>query len=416
MAFLSIHGGGALRGEVVNSGAKNAALPILAACVLVKGTSVIHNCPDISDVAVAVEILEALGCTVRREDDRVIVDAEVIHTSAVPPILAEKMRASILFLGALYGRLGEASLCRPGGCSLGERPVDLHLSALESLGAEVWEIDDCISCSRAGPDGGFVRFCYPSVGATENAILAAVGCKHDSILHGCAREPEIVDLCRYLNACGAKITGAGSETIFVTGGCDLHGAEHQVIPDRMEAVSFLCAAAGCGGAVTVRNTDPALYRTECGLLASVGCRIKCNGETLTLTAPECLRPIPLVTTAPYPRFSTDAQPVLMAALLRADGVSRFCETVFEDRFRYTAELRKLGAKIEVIGRYARLTGGESLHGAELQACDLRAAAALVIGALMAEGESTLTGLEHLQRGYADFPGQLRALGANIKRN
>lgn len=414
MAFLSIRGGTCLKGEVVNSGAKNGALPVLAACLLVQGRCVIRNCPDIADVRTTLEILTSLGCRVQRQGLAVSVDAAEVHTSQIPAELAGQMRASILFLGALYARLGQASIARPGGCSLGERPVDLHLLAMRNLGAEILEEETTVSCRRKGPDGGFVHFSYPSVGATENAILAAVGCKHDSILHGCAKEPEIADLCCFLNACGAKIIGAGSETIYVCGGRKLKGTEHTVLPDRMEAVSYLCAAAGCGGEVSILRTDASLYRTELDLLQAAGCQITAKDDTVHLLSPEQLRPVPLLTTAPYPRLSTDAQPPLMAALLRADGVSRFCETVFENRYSHVSQMQKLGAKLKSFGRYVRLYGGAPLHGAALQAEDLRAAAALVIAAMMAEGESTLHGLSHLQRGYVDFPGKLCALGAQIE--
>lgn len=414
MAFLSICGGTRLHGEVVNSGAKNGALPILAACVLVEGTCVLHNCPDIADVKTTLQILSSLGCRVQRQGTSVSVDAKTIHTSAVPGNLACRLRASVLLLGALYARLGQASICKPGGCCLGARPVDLHLAALRNLGAAVEEDENAISCCREGPDGGFVHFSYPSVGATENAVLAAVGCRHDSILHGCAKEPEVVDLCRFLCACGAKIVGAGSETIYIFGAQRLHPTEYTILPDRMEAVSYLCAAAGCGGEVTILKTDPSLYRTELQILQTAGCETKETADTLTLTAPEQLRPIPLLTTAPYPRLSTDAQPPLMAALLRAQGVSRFCETVFENRYSHVPQLEKLGAEVHRFDRYVRLQGGKHLHGAALQADDLRAAAALVIAAMMAEGESTLTGIQHLERGYVNFPGNLCALGAQVK--
>lgn len=414
MAFLSICGGTPLKGEVVNSGAKNGALPILSACVLVEGTCVIHNCPDIADVRTTLEILSSLGCRVQCQGTSVTVDAGSIHTAQIPEKLAGQMRASILFLGAVYARTGQVKICHPGGCSLGARPIDLHLSALRSLGANVKQREDCVTCCRERPDGGFVRFTYPSVGATENAVLAAVGCKHDSILHGCAKEPEITDLCRFLNACGAKIIGAGSETIYIYGGRKLHPTEYIVLPDRMEAVSYLCAAAGCGGQVTIRKTDPTLYCTECRLLRTAGCDIVSQADCVTLHAPERLRPIPLLTTAPYPRLSTDAQPPLMAALLRADGISRFCETVFENRYSHVAQMQKLGADLTQFDRYVRLRGGAPLHGAQLQAEDLRAAAALVIASMMAEGESELHGVNHLARGYADFPGKLCTLGAKIK--
>jgi len=414
MAFLSICGGTRLHGEVVNSGAKNGALPILSACVLVEGTCLIHNCPDIADVRTTLQILSCLGCRIQRQGTSVSVDAHAIHTGKVPGDLAGQMRASILFLGALYARLGQASIARPGGCSLGARPVDLHLQALRGLGAAVEEEEATVSCCREGTDGGFVHFSYPSVGATENAVLAAVGCRHDSILHGCAKEPEIVDLCCFLSACGAEITGAGSETIYIRGGRKLHPAEYTVLPDRMEAVSYLCAAAGCGGEVTIRNTDPSLYQTECSILSLTGCEISKTEDSLTLMAPEQLRPIPLLVTGPYPHLSTDAQPPLMAALLRADGVSRFCETVFESRYSHVGQLQLLGADLACIGRYVRLRGGIPLHGAQLQAEDLRAAAALVIAAMTAEGESTLYGLHHLSRGYVNFPETLCALGAKIE--
>ncbi len=415
MEALSIYGGERLRGEVRISGAKNSVLPILAACAAVGGESVLHNCPDISDVEVALEILRALGCRTQREGQTLLIHAGGLSGTVIPDALAGQMRASVLFLGAVYTRLGEAELCQPGGCRLGERPIDLHLQALCALGAEFVDCEGRVRCRRSGRDGGYIHFRYPSVGATENALLAAVGCQNDSILQGCACEPEIQDLCAFLRACGAEISGDGTRTIIVRGGKSLHGAEHVVIPDRIEAVSFLCAAAGCGGEVTLHGTAPESYSAECAVLEAAGCQLKRQGNILCLRAPERLKAVPLVATAPYPRFSTDAQPPMLAALLRADGVSRFCETVFENRFGYTAELKKLGAQITVTGRYASLAGGARLKGCALQAEDLRGAAALVIAAMMAEGESRLTGLSYLRRGYSDFTRQLCALGARLQQ-
>ena len=413
MRAFSIHGGTPLVGEVTISGAKNSALPILAACVVAGDTYCIHNCPDITDVAVEISILQELGCSVVRSGQTLRLDTRTLRGGEVPQDLAARMRASILFLGALYARLGEVTICQPGGCRLGERPIDLHLQALRALGAQIECTGDCICCRRQDGGDGYIRFRYPSVGATENALLAAVGSPRDSILHNCAREPEICDLADFLRACGAEISGDGSETIFVRGGRVLHGAEHRVIPDRMETVSFLCAAAGCGGEVTLRAARPAHCRTECELLRSAGCELETAEETIHLLAPERLRALPLLATGPYPRFSTDAQPLMMAALLRAQGVSRICETVFENRFRHVSELRRLGASITLTGRYARIEGGRPLRGCRMQAEDLRGAAALTIAALMAQGESELLGLEHLTRGYCNFAGKLQGLGASI---
>ena len=414
MGALSIYGGNRLSGEVRISGAKNSALPILAACLLVGGVHQLENCPDITDIRVACGILEALGCRVCREGSILTVDSRCLVQRSVPEDLVGRMRASILFQGAAYARFGSGILSQPGGCPLGARPIDLHLAALQALGAKLVEEQSCLRLEKQGPDGGFVKLRYPSVGATENALLAAAAAGNDSILTGCACEPEIVDLANFLNACGAKITGAGTQTIFVRGGRVLSGAVHRVIPDRMETVSYLCACLSAGGRITLRETDPGCCRTELELLEAAGCKICAEGSSLSMDAPDRPDAVPLVVTGPYPRFPTDAQPLFLAALCRAHGVSRFCETVFESRFGFASELEKLGARLQVRERYARLEGVPALHGASLCAQDLRGAAALLIAAVGAEGETKLSGLAHLARGYSDFPAKLRNLGANLR--
>ena len=350
MEALSIFGRHALHGTVAVSGAKNSALPILAACLLVGGEHIIENCPDITDIRTACRLLEELGCAVARTGVTLHLDTRAAVPGRIRPELLQAMRAGVLFQGALYARFGTGELSQPGGCSLGERPIDLHLRALEALGAQITESEGRFLLERRGPDGGFCSFPYPSVGATENALLTAAAAGNDTVLLGCACEPEITDLADFLNACGASVTGAGTSCIIVRGGRILRGARHRIIPDRMEAVSFLCAALACGGEITLTDTAPAAYAAERELLETAGCRFRAAETGLTMTAPERPEPIPLAATGPWPRFSTDAQPLLMAALLRAEGVSRFCETVFEHRFGYTEELRKLGANIEVIGR------------------------------------------------------------------
>lgn len=413
MEALIIGGGKPLRGTVKISGSKNAALPIMAATALCGAEYVLRGCPDISDVRCAAEILQALGGKVTCEGGVLNIDTRPLCRWKVPGTLMRRMRASVLFLGPLLARFGRAEITLPGGCPLGSRPVDLHLQAMAQMGASVVLTQDRICCHAPRLRGCGITLRYPSVGATENALMAAVACCGETVIDRAAREPEIGDLIAFLQAMGAGICGAGTRKLSVYGGRPLHGAEHTVMPDRMEAATYLCAAAGCGGDVVLEGADGACLQPLIGLLRQAGCEILQMPAKLRVRCFDRLRGVGFVETAPYPGFPTDAQAPLMAALLRARGETRFRETVFDGRFGHVPQLRRFGARIEQCGAEATVCGVEHLAPAWAQACDLRAAAALLLAALQAEGESRIFGLKHLYRGYDRPVEKLTSLGAAI---
>ncbi len=410
MNTIYITGGRPLAGTLAVQGSKNAVLPILAATAAIPGRFVLTNCPSIRDVAVTQALLEGLGLAVRFAEGLMTVDSRGSIRAAPDPTLAGKLRSSVLLLGALLARLGQAEISLPGGCVLGERPLDLHLTGLEQLGVRVRCEEGRLLC-QGKPTGGTVILPYPSVGATENLLLAALGASGPVRLIGAAQEPEIRDLAAFLNGCGARITGAGTPCLRIEP-APLHGTVHRVLPDRMEAATWLCAAAATGGALTLTNLLPDQLRPVLDVLRSAGCEITESKQGLTLRAGP-LRAPGTVITGPHPAFPTDAQAPMMAALLRANGVTLFQETVFSDRFRHVPALRALGAQIEVRGDLARVRGVCALHGAELSATDLRGGAAMVIAALSAHGESVIHEAWHLDRGYGNFIERLQQLGAEI---
>ncbi len=414
MEALVISGGKPLYGEVTISGAKNAVLPILAATVIHGGVYRICNCPDITDVSLASEIIAALGGVTYRQGSLLQVDTTGICRWRIPAHLMMKMRASILFLGALLARFGKAELTLPGGCPLGRRPIDLHLQALAQMGAEVTLVEQEICCKAGSLHGGTVMLPFPSVGATENILLAATACCGTVQLQGGAREPEIEDLVRFLCAMGAEITGGDGQWC-IRGGSELHGTAHLVLPDRIETATYLCAAAGCCGSILLKHTDGNLLLPVLEVLETAGCRIRCGESEIFLQAPDRLETPGCITTVPYPGFPTDAQAILMAALLRMNGCCCFTEGIFENRFGHVYPMQRLGGDICMSGCTACVRGVRTLYGTVVEACDLRAAAALVIAALQAEGKSTVFGLKHLDRGYDNMEQNLRNLGADIVR-
>ncbi len=416
MEALVITGGRPLEGSVDISGAKNAALPILAATVLQGGVYLLHHCPEITDVTLAGEIIAHLGGSVKRTGKTLWVDTQNVCRWDIPSALMGKMRASVLFLGALLGRFGRAVLAMPGGCPLGRRPIDLHLEALSQLGATVCLRENEIHCQASRLHGGTIELPFPSVGATENAILAATACHGQVRLLNGAREPEVEDLIRFLRSAGGEITGEGTGAVTIRGGGPLSNAVHTILPDRIETATYLCAAAACGGAVELRRTDGKLLLPVVEALEQAGCKISQQGDRLRIRSEGRLQGVKSLETAPYPGFPTDAQATVMAALLRARGSTRFSESIFERRFGHVPELRRFGASIEATGPTALVRGVESLHGANVTAGDLRAAAALIIAALQAEGKSAVFGLKHLDRGYDNLEGNLKILGADMSRN
>lgn len=413
MGAYRIIGGRPLDGEVTIHGAKNSVLPILAATLLTADCCVLHNCPAISDVDSAVAILSHLGCKAERCGETLCVDTRSASGTEIPVSMMRRMRAAVIFLGPLLARFSRATASPPGGCELGARPIDLHLRGLHRLGAEIVQEDDRLCCRTSGLQGGTVTLPFPSVGATENLLLAAMGCRRDVILCNAAREPEIGDLVRFLRVCGADIAGEGTSVLRIRAGRTLHGAEFTVQPDRMEAATYLAAAAATRGRLTLRKTRPEHYLAVTRVLERGGCALeRCADDTLTISCRRLCAAGP-IRTGPYDGFPTDAQAPLMAAMSTAEGVSIFEETIFSDRFRHVPALRSMGAHILTTERYAVVTGVPSLFGAAVSATDLRGGAAMVIAALCAEGESVIRETEHIDRGYSDLAAQLRACGAEI---
>lgn len=413
MGTYQIIGGIPLSGAVRIHGAKNSVLPILAATLAVSGQYILRNCPDISDVSAAMRILRALGCNAERFGDTIEIDSSPADRTDIPPELMCTMRAAVIFLGALLRRFGEASVGKPGGCVLGERPIDLHLLGFRQMGVHITSDGDLLRCRAKRLHGCTVALPYPSVGATENLLLAALGCRGEVTICNAAREPEIGDLIAFLRSCGAEIAGDGTSVLRITGNQPMHGTKHTVMPDRMEAVTYLCAAAITGGTIRLEAVCPEHIASVTELLRQSGCEITETESQIFLQSGK-LKSVSPIVTAPYPAFPTDAQAVMMALMCDAEGTSVFEETVFSDRFRHVPALRSMGADIQTTQHYAIVKGVKKLHGASVAATDLRGGAAMVLAALRAEGESRITETEHIERGYASFIPTLQSCGARIK--
>lgn len=416
MDIIRITGSKKLEGEVQLQGSKNSALPILAACVSVNGISVIHNCPSLTDVDAAVKILEYLGCRVTRRESALVIDSSDVKRSDIPQHLMHEMRSSIVFLAPLLSRFGSACVSTPGGCEIGLRPIDLHLNAMRKMGTVIEEESGILSCSCPnGLSGAKIVLSFPSVGATENIMIAAATAKGTTVLVNAAREPEIRDLAVYLNSCGAKIKGAGEGTIVIEGVESLHGTEHSVIPDRIVASTFMAAAAATGGKVLIKGVVPSHITPVISAFEEAGCRVDSGASRLYICAPKRLGRVQTIRTMPYPGFPTDSQAIVMAMLCTADGTSMLIENIFENRFRHVQELRKLGAKIDVEGRVAVVEGVESLKAAHVYAPDLRGGAALIVAGLAAQGVTEIENVRLIDRGWQDIEKSLSALGADIVR-
>lgn len=414
MPRLIIEGGNILKGEIDVQGAKNSVLPVLAGTVLCGGESIIHNCPELSDVETSLKILAHLGCRCFREGSDITIDPTSMCNSSIPDELMREMRSSVVFLGAILGRMGEAVISSPGGCELGPRPIDLHLSALNKLGAEITEDHGYIICKAPGGlTGCEIDLAFPSVGATENIILAAATAKGTTVIHNAAKEPEISDLADFLNSAGAGIYGCGSDTVVIHGKKRLSPAEHSIIPDRIAAVTYMAAVAVTGGEIILKKTMPSHLVSVISVFKNAGCNVEPMGRCIRLLAPKRLLRVPTVRSLVHPGFPTDAGPMVIAMLTKADGTSVFVENIFESRFRYIDELKRFGAKIKTEGKVAVIEGVDSLSAASCECTDLRGGAAMVVAALAANGVTSVDKIHHIKRGYDNIAKNISALGGNI---
>ncbi|MGI6066215.1 MAG: UDP-N-acetylglucosamine 1-carboxyvinyltransferase [Bacillota bacterium] len=414
MEKIIIEGGVPLTGTVVISGAKNAVLPVIAASLLAGETCKLIDIPHLADVEAINEVLEYLGAKVRFADGELTVDSSNLTNIEAPYECVRRMRASFLIMGPLLARMGRAKMSLPGGCAIGSRPIDLHLKGFEALGANITIGHGYIEAEAKKLVGNKVYLDFPSVGATENIIMAASMAQGTTIIENAAEEPEIVDLANFLNQMGAKIKGAGTKVIKVDGVERLHGAVHTVIPDRVEAGSFMVAAAATRGNVLVANVIEDHLKSVIAKLKEVGVQITEEADGLRVIGPEKIHPVD-IKTLPYPGFPTDMQSQLMALMTISQGTSVITETVFENRFMHVAELKRMSADIRIEGHSAIVKGVPRLTGAEVKATDLRAGAALVIAALVAEGKSAIGCVHHLDRGYENLVEKFQGLGAKISR-
>lgn len=415
MGRLIIEGGYPLEGEMRVHGAKNAVLPILAATVLNSGINVIHDCPDLKDVQCTIAILEFLGCKIHREDNTLTVDSSEMVNQEIPEKLMREMRSSVIFLGAIISRFKQTATTMPGGCELGPRPIDLHIKALRQLGVEIEEAHGNIMCKADRLRGANIHLDFPSVGATENIMLAAICAEGTTVIGNAAKEPEIVDLQNYLNAMGGKIQGAGTSVVQIEGVKKLTNVEHTVIPDRIVAATYLACSAISGGMIELLNINKTHMEAILSVMRDCGSKIYMNGDKLIHIPPKTVKAIDCVRTLPYPGFPTDAQSPLMAVMAMAEGTSIFVENIFENRFKHVVELARMGADITVDGRMAVIRGVSALSGARVSAMDLRGGAALVVAGLAADGYTEIDDIFHIDRGYEDIEGVLSKVGAKIRR-
>lgn len=414
MRNITITGGRPLDGSVNIQGAKNSVLPILAATILGDGESIIENCPDLSDVKNSIEILKYMGATVKCDGSSVAINADNINCGFIPDVMMCAMRSSIIFLGAALSKCGKAEMSSPGGCELGPRPIDLHLKALKNMGVTINESGGMIYADGKDIHGGRIYLDFPSVGATENIMLAACRINDTTIIQNAAKEPEIWDLQEFLNRMGAKISGAGTDTIIIEGVKKLYGARHRVIADRIVAATYLYACMMCGGKIELLGADCSHFAAVLASIREMGGEIKTEKNSILLSAPKKIRAIDKLGTLPYPGFPTDAQAAVVAALCLSDGVSIVTENIFENRFKHCAELLKMGADIKTLGKVAVIRGVDNLCGADVLAQELRGGAALVISGAAAKGTTKVSGIEHIERGYQDIVGDLLKLGVDIK--
>lgn len=415
--IIVVQGNNTLRGEVTVSGAKNSALKLIAAAILGQGESIIHNVPVISDIGIMSDVLRCLGATVVRSDHTLTIDTAPVSTYVTPYELVSKMRASISVLGPLVARFGQARVAMPGGCQIGARKIDMHLVGLEALGV-TFDVDHgyLLASTPHGLRGASVTLEFPSVGATENLMMAAVVAEGETFIENAACEPEIADLANMLNAMGADVQGAGTSFVRVCGVAlsSLHPCEHTTVGDRIEAGTFLVGGALMGGPVTVRGIDPSFLRMALMKLDAMGCHVSAGEDFVTVSRTSPLHPTDLQT-LPHPGFPTDLQAQFMLLAALAEGSSIITENVFENRFMFAAELMRMGADITIEGHHALVRGVSALQGAPVSSTDLRGGAALVLAGIFAEGETQVHNIEHIDRGYEHYVDKLNALGADVAR-
>lgn len=413
MKSYIIEGGKKLEGTVKISGSKNASLPILAATILSEKTNKLYNVPQIKDTKTTLEILKLLGCKIKQNSGKIEINSKHITKTEIPEHLMREMRSTVIMAGALLGRFKEVTFSYPGGCDIGSRPIDLHINAFKKLGVEITEEAGFIKCKANKIIGTNIDLDFPSVGATENIILATVLSTGTTTINNAAMEPEIIDMVQFLKKMGAKIQGEGTNQIIIDGVEKLSGVSYNIMPDRIEAGTILCAVAATGGNVTLDNVMPEHLTAVINKLEETGCKIEINNKKITLNAPRKLKSIDIKTMT-YPGFPTDLQQIFAAMLVKASGTSIIVENIFESRYKYISELRKMGAKVTVEGKTAIIKGTRKINATTVVCTDLRGGAALVIAGLMAKGKSRVENIGYIQRGYENLENKLGILGAKIK--
>lgn len=414
--MIVVKGPCALSGELKIHGAKNSTLPLLAASVLCKGDTVLKECPNLSDVRATIKILKNLGMSCKWQNGALVVNGDSVTNCEIPHHLMEEMRSSIVFLGAIVARMGEAKLSFPGGCEIGARPIDLHISSLKKLGIEIEESHGQLICTAPnGITGNYISLSFPSVGATENIILAAAVSNGTTVIQNAAKEPEIIELANYINSCGGKIFGAGESYIVIEGVSELNGTTYTVMADRIVAATYMACGAMTGGEILLKNSPNNYLKPMLSIFEEAGCKIVTQGDNLYLKAPKRLKSFGTIRTMPYPGFPTDAQAPIMAMATVSNGTTMFIENIFESRYKHVAELLRLGAKISVEGRVAVVEGVRGLSGAPVKAFDLRGGAAMVAAGLVAQGITSVDNVKYIDRGYQCIEKDLTALGGNVTR-
>lgn len=413
MKSYIIEGGKKLEGTVKISGSKNASLPILAATILSEKTNKLYNVPQIKDTKTTLEILKLLGCKIKQNSGKIEINSKHITKTEIPEHLMREMRSTVIMAGALLGRFKEVTFSYPGGCDIGSRPIDLHINAFKKIGVEITEEAGFIKCKANKIIGTNIDLDFPSVGATENIILATVLSTGTTTINNAAMEPEIIDMVQFLKKMGAKIQGEGTNQIIIDGVEKLSGVSYNIMPDRIEAGTILCAVAATGGNVILDNVMPEHLTAVINKLEETGCKIEINNKKITLNAPRKLKSIDIKTMT-YPGFPTDLQQIFATMLVKASGTSIIVENIFESRYKYISELRKMGAKVTVEGKTAIIKGARKINATTVVCTDLRGGAALVIAGLMAKGKSRVENIGYIQRGYENLENKLGILGAKIK--